>query len=455
MIEPSKGRVLVVDDHVEMARLIADVLVESGYAAEIADRGRRAIELIEHRMPDLVITDLRMEEIDGLDLLDSVKAVDPTVPVIVMTAFAGIDGAIEAIRRGAHHYITKPFELAAIVPHVERALVERTLARENRALRRLTKLDEIDFVGESASVREVLGLVDRLADARTPVLIRGESGCGKELVARALHFRGVRQRGPFVPVNCSAIPEAMLESELFGHLRGAFTGAEQTRRGLFVEADRGTLFLDEIGDMPPGLQAKILRVLEDSVVRPVGADAPHPVDVRVVAATHQDLEARIEEGRFRQDLLFRLDVMPIRVPSLRERPDDIPLLADHFIRRVREDHPGSRVQRISPELMEMLKRHDWPGNVRELRNLIERLVILCDHAEAKPDDIQGLLSKPPADPSRVSFPREPMFSLRELEEAYISFVMDECGGNKTRAAEILGIDVSTLHRRTKRDVRSR
>jgi two-component system response regulator HydG len=435
-----------------MARLIADVLDDSGYRTDVADRGKRAIELIEERIPDVVITDLRMQEVDGLDVLDAVKLLDPTVPVIVMTAFAGIDGAIEAMKRGAHHYITKPFELGEIVPHVERALVERTLGRENRALRRLAKLQDTELVGTSSALRDVLALVDRLADARTSVLIRGESGTGKELVARALHSRGSRSKGPFVPVNCSAIPEAMLESELFGHVKGSFTGAEQTRRGLFVEADQGTLFLDEIGDMAPGLQAKILRVLEDRVVRAVGADAPRPIDVRVVAATHQDLEARIAEGRFRQDLLFRLDVMPLRLPPLRDRREDIPLLMEHFLNRVRIDHPASRLMRVSAALMDLLKHHDWPGNVRELKNLVERLAIVCEHSEATPEDVRGLLTKP-ADGSRPLFQREPILPLRDIEEQYISFVIDECAGNKTRAAELLGIDVSTLHRRSKRDGR--
>jgi two-component system response regulator HydG len=371
-----------------------------------------------------------------------------------MTAFAAVEGAVEAMRRGAHHYITKPFELSEIAPHVERALEQRSLGRENRALRRLAGLQDSELVGRSSAIRDLLALVDRLADARTPVLIRGESGSGKELVARALHVRGARSRGPFVPVNCSAIPEAMLESELFGHVKGAFTGAEQTRRGLFLEADQGTLFLDEIGDMAPGLQAKILRVLEDRVVRPVGADAPRSIDVRVVAATHQDLEARIREGRFRQDLLFRLDVMPVRVPALRERCEDIPLLVEHFIARVSLDHPASRLRRLSPALMDLLSAHSWPGNVRELKNLVERMAIVCDHAEATLEDARGLL--PLASPSPVlEFSRQPIHPLREIEEAYIAFVVDECAGNKTRAAELLGIDVSTIHRRTKRDPKGR
>jgi two-component system, NtrC family, response regulator HydG len=315
-------------------------------------------------------------------------------------------------------------------------------------LRRLAKLGEAELVGVSPALREVLALVDRLADSRTPVLIRGESGTGKELVARALHFRGARNREPFVAVNCSAIPEAMLESELFGHVKGAFTSADQTRRGLFVEADQGTLFLDEIGDMAPGLQAKILRVLEDRAVRPVGADAPRPIDVRVVAATHQDLDARIVEGRFRKDLLFRLDVMPLRLPPLRERPEDIPLLVESFLARLRLDHPASRLQRLSPELLQLLTAHDWPGNVRELKNLIERLAIVCDHPEATPEDARGLLAAASESP-RALFPRQPLVPLREIEEAYIAFVVDECAGNKTRAAELLGIDVSTIHRRIK------
>ncbi len=449
---PVKARLLVVDDHLEMARLIADVLSESGYQVDVADRGRTAVELLEKRMPDAVITDLRMEDVDGLDILQAVKALDPTVPVIIMTAFGAIEDAVEAMRKGAHHYLTKPFEIGEIVAHVERALIEQQLARENRALRRLAGVHRADIVGESPVLGNVLDLIQRLASARTPVLIRGESGTGKELVARALHFGGARKAGPFVAVNCSAIPEAMLESELFGHLKGAFTGADQTRRGLFVESDGGTLFLDEIGDMAPGLQAKLLRVLEDRAVRPVGADAPRPVDVRVVAATHQDLEARVQEGRFRKDLLFRLDVVPIHVPPLRERKDDIPRLVEHFLDRVRRDHPATRLVRIAPDLMARLVEHDWPGNVRELGNLVERLAIVSDGEEATVAEAGGLL-KPAAGPP--AFTGDRILTLREMEESYIGFVVEHCGGNKSRAAELLGIDVSTIHRRTKKEGRGR
>lgn len=440
-----------------MVRLLVDVLRDQGYEAVVAGNGREAIDYVRREGVDAVVTDLRMEDVDGMDVLNAVQEIDPTIPVILMTAYAAVSDAVEAIKRGAHHYVTKPFELSEMIVHVERALADGRILKENRALRRFAQLPGPDeIVGPSEPLRHVVELIDRVAPSTSPVLIRGESGTGKELVARAIHFRGPWSSGPFVPVNCSAIPEAMLESELFGHVKGAFTSAEYPRRGLFLEADGGTLFLDEIGDMAPALQAKLLRVIEEKAVRPVGADAPRHVEVRIVAATHHDLEGRIAQGQFRQDLYFRLNVMPILVPPLRDRPEDIPVLARHFLARMKKSYPTMQVRRLSASLMSALEAHRWPGNVRELENLIERLAIVCDRAEAGVADARGLIG--PAEleqrpPASSAFVAEVVKPLRELEEAYVDWVVNRCQGNKTRAAELLGIDVSTIHRRFARKAR--
>jgi two-component system response regulator HydG len=296
-------------------------------------------------------------------------------------------------------------------------------------------------------MRALYELVEHVAHSGAPVLLRGESGSGKELVARALHSEGPRAAEPFVAVNCTALPHALLESELFGHVKGAFTGATTARRGLFVEADKGTLFLDEIGDMPAELQAKLLRVLEDGEVRAVGADASRTVDVRILAATHQELETRVREGRFRADLFYRLNVVTLRIPPLRERREDIPLLVEHFISRARTRNPRSKVTGLSPEVVAALGAMPWPGNVRELENLVERLVVLVPRETVELVDLRlhAPESSPEAHP--LALAQKELWPLRQLETEYIAWVVAHCGGNKTRAAELLGIDVSTIHRR--------
>jgi two-component system, NtrC family, response regulator HydG len=443
----AKPTILIVDDHVEMARLLADQLGDAGYAPTVAGAGAEAVALARKQPFDVVITDLRMQEVDGLDVLDAVHAVDPTTPVLIMTAFGGIESAVQAIRRGAYHYVTKPFQLEEVLVYVERALDERRVRDDHRALRRWAD-ERAGFgalIGQSPAMRELYRLLERVAQSSAPVLIRGESGTGKELVARALHFEGPRRAAAFVAVNCTALPENLLESELFGHLRGAFTGATTARRGLFVEADGGTLLLDEIGDMPPALQAKLLRVLEEGEIRAVGSDAPRKVDVRVVAATHQDLEERVRAGAFRNDLYYRLNVVPIRVPPLRERIEDVPQLAEHFLQQARARNRTSPVARLLPEALGALSRWSWPGNVRELENLIERLVVIGVGDEVEAADVKALL--PSAGDTPLDQAKRALVSLKQLEREYITWVIAQCGGNKTKAAEVLGIDVSTIHRR--------
>jgi len=450
MSRPSEPRALVVDDHVEMARVVADHLRDAGWQVDVADSGAAALEQARLRLPDIVLTDLRMEQTDGLDVLAGVHAIDPDVPVLIMTAFGGIESAVDAIKRGAYHYLTKPFQLDEVRVFADRALADRRLRTQHRALQRLAieRSGFASMIGHSAVMRELYQLIERIAQSAAPVLIRGESGTGKELVARALHFEGPRRERPFVAVNCTSIPEALLESELFGHVRGSFTGAATTRRGLFVEADGGTLFLDEIGDMAAPLQAKLLRVLEDGEVRAVGSDGPRRVDVRVVAATHQDLEARVRAGQFRADLLYRLDVVPLRLPPLRDRPEDVPQLAERFLARARERNPTSPVTGLAPELVSALAALPWPGNVRELENVVERLVVVGGNPVATVADLAAHAPQLfTAEAPPLADARARIVPLRQLEDDYIAWVLARCGGSKAKAAELLGIDASTLYRR--------
>ncbi|HEY8209495.1 MAG TPA: sigma-54 dependent transcriptional regulator [Myxococcaceae bacterium] len=446
----SEPRVLVVDDHVEMARLLGDQLGELGYRVTTATSGGEAVDALRSAPFDVVITDLRMEKTDGFDVLQAALEVDPSLPVLIMTAFGAIDTAIEAIKRGAYHYLTKPFRLEEVRVYVERALQERRVRSEWRSLRQIAgqRSSLASMLGRGAAMQALFQLVERVRHSEAPVLIRGESGTGKELVARALHFEGPRRAGPFVPVNCTALPPTLLESELFGHVRGSFTGASAPRRGLFVEADGGTLFLDEIGDMAPELQSKLLRVLEDGEIRPVGADAPRKVDARIVAATHQDLEAHVREGRFRADLFYRLNVVPIAVPPLRDRLEDLPLLVAHFLEQARQRTPRALLEGFTDDAMRALAVHRWPGNVRELENLVERLVVVSGSARVERAEVEAHLARSlGAAPHPLATAGKELVTLRRLEDDYIAWVVAQCGGNKTRAAEILGIDVSTIHRR--------
>lgn len=445
----SARSVMIVDDHIEMARLLADKLREDGWRSRVFDNGKAAIESLANAVPDLVITDLRMADVDGLDVLDAVRAIDADVPVIIMTAFGAIDTAIEAMRRGAWHYIVKPARLDELALHANRAFEHRTLRKVNNQLRVENRTGLHALVGKSKVMRDLYALVERVALSAAPVLLRGESGSGKELVARALHEAGPRRERPFLAINCTALPEALLESELFGHTRGAFTGATAARPGLFVEASGGTLFLDEIGDMAPALQAKLLRVVQQGEVRPVGSDESRAVDVRLIAATHQDLEARVAEGTFRQDLFYRLNVVPITIPPLRDRLEDVPLLIEGFFAAALRRNPHSPVTRLHPDIISALTRYPWPGNVRELENLIERLVVVGTTPEIGLAELTALAPSIHGNQERFSLPRDRLATLRDVEEEYIAWVIERCGGNKTKAAEILGIDPSTLHRRSR------
>ena len=443
-------RVLVVDDVVDMAQTIANELEPAGFDVEVVDSGSQALDRFGREPADVVITDLRMKTVDGMDVLAGIKNTDPNVPVIIMTAFGAIESAVEAMRRGAFHYLTKPFALETLRALVERACRERALSTENALLRRTLHANAAarQLLGTSGPMRQLRALIERIADASSSVLITGETGTGKELVALAIHADSPRRDKPFIAVNCAALPEQLLESELFGHARGAFTGALQARRGLFLEADGGTLFLDEIGDLPLALQGKLLRVLQSGEVRPVGSEQSRHVDVRCVAATHKDLAELVEKSLFRQDLFFRLDVLRVQVPALRQRTEDIPVLVDHFLRKSLGAASRSVLTGFEPEALEFLASCDWPGNVRQLENLVERLVVTASGPLAKLGDVQRALG-----PTRAIDPLGPLLQrpmpLDELERRYIAGVLQGVGGSKLKAAEILGVDPSTLYRREK------
>ena len=442
-----KPRILVVDDRLEMAETLADGLSDHGYDAVALTSSRAVLESLPGESADAIVTDLRMPELDGLELLSASKRLAPERPVIVMTAFGAIDSAVESIRRGAYHYLTKPFKLDELLLFLERALDESRVRREAAALR-LTLQERFGFgtvLGKSAAMRKALDVAERVAPTDVAVLLLGETGTGKTLFARALHAASARAARPFVAVNCAAVPEALLESELFGHVRGAFTGATADRPGLFAEADGGTLFLDEIGEMTPALQAKLLRVLESGTVRAVGSSRETKVDVRILAATHQDLRERVGTGSFREDLLYRLEVVSIELPSLRQRSDDIPELVAHFVREARARHPLSRVERLSAEAMAVFMEHSWPGNLRELSHAVERIVVLGTTPEA------GVSELPPS--LRAS--REPrlgvpglmgpdILPIRELQKRYAAWALEQLGGHRGRTAERLGVDAKTL-----------
>ena len=440
------ARILVVDDDQSSRELLARILTTAGHRVTALSDGREAVAALDTgEPPDLVVSDIRMAEMDGLQVIDAFRDRAPDTPVILVTAFGNIDGAVEAIRRGAADYLSKPYDVDAIQIVVARALQHRALAMENRALRRglrdRYRLDNV--VGRSEAMLQVYKTAARVASTDATVLIQGESGTGKELVARAIHTASPRAAGPFVAVDCGAIAEGVLESELFGHARGAFTGAQVARRGLFEEAHHGTLFLDEIGDIGPNLQARLLRALQEGTIRRVGANEPIAVDVRVVAASNRDMEAAVKSGTFRADLYYRLHVVSIRIPPLRERREDIPLLAEHFAQK----HGRAEGSAISPEARELLLAHDWPGNVRELENVIARALALNPSGVVLPEDLpDALRSARPAVAAAPLPDTSDRPSLAELERRYASQVLLETGGNKTRAAEILGIDRKTLYR---------
>jgi DNA-binding NtrC family response regulator len=448
-------QLLVVDDDAAMRQMLVSLFADQGYRVFEAASVSEAVDRARESEIDAVLSDIRMPGKSGIELVGELHRVRPEAPVVLMTAFGSIDSAVDAMRAGAFDYITKPFEPEAVQITMERALERRALEEENRQLRRAVSRTASfgDLIGASPAMGEIFALIRKIASNRSSVLITGESGTGKEVVARTIHFHGSRADKPFVPINCTAIPEGLLESELFGHVRGAFTGAHATKRGLFEKADGGTLFLDEIGDMGPGLQSKLLRVLQDREIRPVGGTQSVKVDVRIVAATNKDLQAEIEAGRFREDLYYRLAVIPVDIPPLRDRVDDVPPLVEEFVRK----HSDGATRSISPEAMRRLTLCPWKGNARELENVIERALALSDSAEIGPEDLPFSHEdgEPPvggAD-ALLRSAAEERLPLRDLEDRYIDQIMELTRGNKVQAAKILGIDRKTLYRRAERRAR--
>jgi len=438
-----RARLLVVEDDAEMRLFLEEELCEAGLEVLTAAGGDEALELLGREAVDVVVTDLMMPGMRGNELLARVRSNDPHLPVVIITAFGSIDSAVEAMKAGAYHYVAKPFRTEQLLLTIENALRERRLRHELETLR-ASQTGTRRIVAESPSMRKAMDLLLRAAAADTAVLLLGESGTGKELLAHAFHAESPRRHGRFVAVNCSAIPETLLESQLFGHRRGAFTDAREDRRGLFQEAEGGTVFLDEIGDMPPSLQGKLLRVLQEREVHPLGAPAPVPVDVQVIAATHRHLEALVEEGRFRQDLYYRLNVIAVRIPPLRERPEDLLPLVAHFL----EKH-GRRLGRtacaLSPQALEALRRHAWPGNVRELENALERALVLARDDVVWVEDLPEALRARPSAGAGLPGTRP----LAEVEREHILRTLRSVHSNKAAAARILGLDRKTLYRKLK------
>jgi len=442
-------KILVVDDDAAMREMLASLFASNGYAVETADSAESALEKNREAEFDAILSDVRMPGKSGTELVGELRELRPQTPVVLMTAFGSIDSAVEAMRVGALDYITKPFEPAAVQLTLERALERRVLEEENKRLRKAVDRTSAlgDLIGDSPAMREVFALIRKVAHGRSNVLITGESGTGKEVVARTLHFHGARAERPWVPINCTAIPAELLESELFGHVRGAFTGAHASKRGLFEQAEGGTLFLDEVGDMDFSLQGKLLRALQEREIRPVGGDRAIQVDVRIVAATNRDLQEEIRESRFREDLFYRLNVIPIHLPPLRERRGDIAPLVEFFLAK----HGGGETRGVTPAAQRELELRDWKGNARELENTIERALALSDASELEVADLPpGPEGSPdaeiPAGSSLTRMAREEL-ALKDLEDLYIDAVLEYTQGNRVKAARILGIDRKTLYRR--------
>jgi two-component system response regulator HydG len=443
-------RILVVEDEEGMREFLRILLGKERYEVVTCESGEKAIERFREENFHAVITDIKMPGMNGIEVLEAIRDIDPYVPVIMMTGHASMETAIESVNKGAFAYLLKQSRNEEIKQMVRQAIEMRKLRRENKFLRQELRKNHAErpIIGKSDKIRQVFALVDKVAETDSTILISGESGTGKELVAREIHYKSCRSDGPFVSINCGALPETLLESELFGHVKGSFTGAVRDKEGLFAVARRGTFFLDEVGETSPAIQVKLLRVLQEREIIPVGGIKPIKVDVRLIAATNSDLESDVESGKFRADLYYRLNVIPLRIPPLRERRDDIPLLVEHFLKLYCEG-VGRSQKSLSPDSFEILMRYDWPGNVRELENALERTVILQEGRVIMPEDLPERLRRPLAE-RKDSVVSASNLTLEELEKEYLLKVLDETGWQKKRAAAILGINASTLYRKLQR-----
>jgi len=447
------ARILIIDDDPAMVSVISEICHERGHQTVAFNSGQKALDALAAQAPQLVISDLKMDKVGGLEILKECREVLPQTPVILITAYAKVESALEAMKLGAYDYITKPFKVDELQLTIQRALDHQHDRREIRNLRQIVK-EKYRFeniIGTSGKMQEVYNLIAKVADTDSTILIQGESGTGKELVARALHFNSVRQHQPFVAINCSALPENLLESELFGHKKGSFTGAVNDKMGLFEEAEQGTIFLDEINSMALSLQTKLLRVLQERQLRRVGDTKSVPINVRVLAATNESLNDKIKTGEFREDLYYRLCVIPIEMPALHERVDDIPLLVTHFLQK-NASQTGTEPKKIDQKAIEALQAYRWPGNVRELENAIERACALCDGGIIKPQDLPPQVLRQggapaPSGPSTLPVGRTLDDYVRELERAFIEETIKFNSANREKAAKMLGISMATLYRK--------
>ncbi len=457
MAKPRMPLILIADDDHTHRLMLTTMMHEWGFRTQEAHDGKQALDLIRTNPVDLVLMDMRMPNMDGIEATRAIAQHNPAIPIVIVTAYSSISTAVEAMKSGAFDYVTKPIDFEALRLVMERALEHTRLRDENERMRlQLARFQVGEMIGESPAMRKLLEMIALVAPAETTVLISGESGTGKGLVARAVHANSSRKEKPLVEVNCAAIPETLIESELFGHEKGSFTGADRQRKGRFTMADGGTIFLDEIGELPPPMQAKLLRVLQEGEIQRVGSDAHLPVDVRILAATNRDIEKMISEGAFREDLYYRLNVFELKTPPLRERVEDIPILAQNFLKRFSEKN-RKLVKGITPQAMDLLVRYSWPGNVRELENAMERAVILLqgDYVSAvelplplqslaqKEDDAQAR-SLPATDANGANA------SLADMEKEIVLQKLQEAGGNKSEAARRLGITRRTLKLKLKK-----
>lgn len=441
------ARLLIAEDDPDLRDLLQDDLEDAGYETVLAVDGRAALAHIEREREffDLLITDVNMPGLSGTDLLAAMREQRPEAPVVIITAFGSVEQAVELVKAGAFQYLTKPFVIDELLRLVEDALQQSIAPRAQARMRREMPSAPVKIIGASRPMQELFKMMARAARSASTVLVTGESGTGKELVARSVHDMSGRT-GQFVPVNCAAIPAELIEAELFGHTGQAFTGAKQARAGLFESAEGGTLFLDEIGELPLLMQPKLLRVLQEGRLRRVGADAEKDVNVRVIAATNRDLEKEVQEGRFREDLFWRLNVIHLHISPLRERPFDIPLLVEHFLNKIARS-TGATPFSVTPDALAVLTAYAWPGNARELENAIERAVALAEGSSLSPEDLPERIRNSGQTAQLLSQAREKRMTLRELEKEYILETLRLTGGNKSRAAELLGFDRRTLHRK--------
>jgi DNA-binding NtrC family response regulator len=452
MIDTQRANVLVIDDESSILESLRILLRNEGFTPHIAQGGRQGLEQIASLSPDIVLTDVRMPNVDGIEVLSAARRQDPAIPVILMTAQATLQSAVQAVNEGAFYYIQKPFRNDDLIAILRRAAEHRRLRVENQSLKQEIRRRETSVsgrpVGKSKSWMEVLRLAETVAPTESTVLIQGESGTGKEVIARYIHQLSARTEGSFQSINCGALPESLLESELFGHVKGSFTGAVKDKQGLFTSAAGGTFFLDEIGETTPATQVKLLRVLQHREVIPVGATESIPIDTRLIAATNRDLEEAMRRATFRQDLYYRLNVIALHLPPLRDRQDDVPLLVDSFLQRLSSTRGGDE-KTLSSEADDAIRAYQWPGNVRELENALERAWIMSPGERIELNALPERVTSPT--PSRLLDQRAaPNPTLEAIERAYILWVLNAEGGNKTRAAESLGIDPSTLHRKLSR-----